>query len=75
MTNRELNRDVKRLARHHEGMEAVDVIKEIRRLYFADAGFTALNKKNILRLLRLNLIYRAVELHQFGLYIDLDNLT
>ena len=75
MTNRELNRDVKRLIRHHEGMQAVDVINEIRRLYFADNGFTALNRKNILRLLHLNLIYRAVELHKFGVQIDLDQLT
>lgn len=45
--------------------------EEIIRIYTADSSFTLLSKKSILILLRLNLRYRAIPLHHFGLHIEI----
>lgn len=49
--------------------EEEEIRKEIRRLYRADDTFEVLSRKSILTLLRLNLTYRAIPLHNFGLMI------
>ncbi len=78
MTKRELNRDVKRLAKfvsNYVGTtdeKTEEYIKaEAKRLYQADKEMTYLNKDSIKVLLRLNLRYRFVQLHSFGLFIEL----
>lgn len=77
MTNLELNRDIKRLSnkvknRTDGSIQFEDEIKnELRRLYYADREFTAMNKQSVLILLRLNLRYRAITLHHFGISINL----
>lgn len=48
------------------------VLKEFKRLYYADDKFEAMNKANILFMLRLNLRHRFIALHQFGINIDID---
>ncbi len=84
MTNQELNRDIKRLWNKVESLVTngtnndtyfTIVEKEIKpefiRLYNADREFKALNRQNILILLKLNLRYRIVPLHAFGLFIEI----
>ncbi|MEX0594967.1 MAG: hypothetical protein WD512_00580 [Candidatus Paceibacterota bacterium] len=85
MTNRQLNRDVKRLLKAHrerrrefqkgnvdKGWEIEKEIQsEIRRLYYADTKLEYISKNNLLIMLRLNLRYRAITLHHFGNAIDL----
>lgn len=73
MTKQELNRDIKRLANNHHNMEEADVKNEIKRLYYADSTFEYMNLNSIKMLLRLNLRYRVIALHVFGLHIDLPN--
>jgi len=73
MTKQELNRDIKRLANNHHSMEEADVKNEIKRLYYADSTFEYMNLNSVKMLLRLNLRYRVISLHVFGLHIDLPN--
>lgn len=40
-------------------------------LYYADDSFKSFNKESILILIRLNLRYRFIPFHQFGLNINL----
>jgi len=51
-----------------------DVKKEFLRLYYADKDFQAMTKINVLTMLHLNLSYRYVALHQFGIDIGTDSL-
>ncbi len=73
MTNAELNRDIKRLSK----IENIDSDKEeefkteFKRLYYADRDFTAMNKESIRMMIRLNLRYRIIAFHHFGLDINL----
>lgn len=69
MTASELNRDIKKLLKIQEDP---NFEKEFKRLYFADSSFQYMNKKSILIMLRLNLRYRFIPLHSFGINIDLD---
>ena len=46
-------------------------MKEFEELYRADNQFKLCDKDSLLILLRLNIRYRFVHLHQFGLFIDL----
>jgi hypothetical protein len=85
MTTKELNRDAKRLLALSKTLtddlfqnnpvkydSIVDAVKaEISRLYYADSKFEYANKQTILILMRLNLRYRAVVLHVFGINIEL----
>lgn len=73
MTDRELNRDIKRLSKNHHNMNEADVKKEIHRLYYADFTFKYMNLNSVKMLLRLNLRYRVIALNVFGLHIDLPN--
>lgn len=73
MTKQELNRDIKRLANNHQNMEESDVKKEIHRLYYADSEFKYMNLNSVKMLLRLNLRYRVIALHFFGININLPN--
>lgn len=73
MTKQELNRDVKRLANKHTNMNEADLNKEFKRLYYADSNFEYMNLNSLKMMLRLNLRYRFVPLHQFGLMINLPN--
>lgn len=79
MTKQELNRDCKRLLKlaieNSRNLESEGQIRsEIQRLYCADREFRALNRQSILILLRLNLRYRAIPLHNFGLFIELKKM-
>jgi hypothetical protein len=79
MTKQELNRDTKRLLKaykaalksknYYEQLPAIQ--KELKRLYMADSNFKYMNKTSILILLRLNLRLREIELHHFGINIDI----
>lgn len=73
MTKQELNRDVKRLANKHIEMQEQDVIKEFKRLYYADSNFEYMNLNSVKMMLRLNLRYRVIALHIFGININLPN--
>lgn len=73
MTKQELNRDVKRLANKHIEMQEQDVIKEFKRLYYADSNFEYMNLNSVKMMLRLNLRYRVIALHFFGININLPN--
>ena len=90
MTNAELNRDVKRLARFVRTKQTQELFetnqakyyeqeqyinKEIKRLYYADDTFEVLNKQSILTLLRLNLRYRPIPLHCFGIKLTRKHTT
>lgn len=77
MTNAELNRDIKRLAKTVEKYDGTSyseetdnkIRAELKRLYYADSGFTAMNRQSILIMIRLNGRYRVIPLHQFGIKI------
>jgi len=83
MTAQELNRDVKRLWNQYKancGGDATDehfkwietaVKPEIKRLYYADTTLNSLNANSLKMLLRLNLLFRVIPFHHFGLYINL----
>ena len=79
MTAAELNRDIKRLGNTVEKLHQLNnqdiyfkeietmVKPEFMRLYLADSQFEYMNKKSILIMLRLNLSFRFIPLHSFGL--------
>lgn len=84
MTNKELNRDIKRLkiavVKHRADnsvdnpkyYEQIEVFKkEFTRLYDADREFKVINRDNIVFMLRFNVLYRAIPFHQFGLMINI----
>jgi len=80
MTNAELNRDWKRLAKkakqyYDSGLfgteKELELQKEFKRLYRADDTFKYCNKQSIRIAMRINLKIRAVSLHLFGIGIDL----
>jgi len=77
MTTRELNRDIKRLAKNIAALDSSNLdsffkyIEEVAkpeftRLYHASSDFKGLSKESILILLRLNLSHRFIALHHFG---------
>lgn len=76
MTNKELNRDIKRLyknvqlAKKKTSEEYFNLIendyrKEFIRLYGADNRAEILTKDSLLKMYRLNLSYQYVELYRF----------
>lgn len=82
MTAKELNRDIKRLAKKDADISKMNsndayyqlresLIKEYTRLYYADKEFKYMNAASMRIMIRLNGIYRAIPLHQFGLNIEL----
>lgn len=81
MTKNELNRDIKKLKSEfyrigfwdleYQEQQKPALIKEFKRLYDADRNFEYMNKDSILTMLRLNLTYRIIDLHLFGINIDL----
>lgn len=71
MTAQELNRDIKRLSKNHDSMSESDLQKEFKRLYYADSDFEYMNLNSVKMMLRLNLRYRFVALHHFGININL----
>lgn len=82
MTTKELNRDIKRLnksIKDHLSMGIdefflwfEDVAKpEYLRLYHADSKFEYMSRSSILIMYRLNLRYRIIALHQWGIEIEL----
>jgi DNA repair ATPase RecN len=79
MTNQELNRDIKRLAKlaanYTKANENVpetrkQITDEVKRLFNADNSFENMNKESVLTLLRLNLRYVVIPLHNFGIHIN-----
>lgn len=72
MTIQELNRDIKRLCKNAENLTELERNTEFKRLYFADKEFEAMNKESIKIMFRLNLRYRIIPLHAFGLSINID---
>ena len=83
MTEQELNRDWKRLAKRYinwttnwnnedtKWTEEESIKKEFLRLYRADSGFSHTNHKSLRISLRLNLALRVVQPHLFGIDIEL----
>ncbi len=78
MTIQDLNRDIKRLKRdvqkqalHNDSATGERYEKEFKRLYGADTEMKSINRESILTLLRLNLRYRWVPFHSFGIMIEL----
>lgn len=80
MTKQELNRDIKRLYNNIEKAKNTPLFfeyiekqakKEFTRLLYASDDFSALSKKSVLILYRLNLRHRFIPLHTFGLNIKL----
>ncbi len=57
-----------------DGGEEDAIREEIRRCYYEDETFYGVSKKSVIILLRLNLSYRAIQLHHFGLSIKLEKL-
>lgn len=83
MTVQELNRDIKRLVFNINKKKGTPeyynyiqtgVKKEFTRLYHADSSFTSLTKNSLLIMLRLNVRYRFIEFHQFGLMINVNGI-
>jgi len=84
MTPAELNRDIKRLLTKankvpiDDDSKYVDYVDEVKsellRLYHADDRFQYMNSKSIKIMLRLNLRFRVIPLHIFGLHIELDKI-
>mgnify|MGYP000612029665 CR=1 FL=1 len=78
MTTQQLNRDIKRLAatvkKHKQNGETLqkeeEIRKELNRLYYADTTLEAASKNSLMILIRLNLRFRAIPLHIFGLDIE-----
>lgn len=81
MTTAELNRDIKRLVKLEQNVSAKydtkeydqavnELKKEYVRLYYADDKFEYMNVQSIKIMLRMNLRYRFVALHTFGLFIE-----
>lgn len=81
-TIKEINRDAKRLnslVKTFQGRSVDEetekwIKKEISRLYGCDRGLQDVNQTTVLILLRLNLRFRAIELHQFGLWIETEKM-
>ena len=79
MTKQELNRDIKALYTKVKASESYpfkeefekDAIREFRRLYHADREFVEMNLKSIKMMLKMNLRFRAIAFHQFGLSIEI----
>jgi hypothetical protein len=82
MTKQELNRDVKRLVKSIKSLDNTNldtyykqvneiISKEFKRLYYADDSFSSLSANNIRMMLRINLKFRFIPFHNFGLNIDL----
>lgn len=68
MTKQELNRDIRRLSKM-TGTEQ-EVRAEFLRLYRADDNFEYMNAESIRIMLQMNLRYRFIALHRFGLGIE-----
>ena len=84
MTPKELNRDVRALwfaidsklidvasTNGKEYQEFITIVakQEFKRLYSNDPTFSLMNKESIKTMFRLNLRYRWISLHSFGLFI------
>ena len=72
MTPKELNRDIKRLCKNAANLTEIERNTEFKRLYFADEEFDFMNKESIKIMLKLNLRYRIIFFHTFGLFINID---
>ncbi len=73
MIEKKLNRDIKDLLKYAND-DSLAFRNEFRHLYGLDPSFKSMSKKSILIMLRLNLRYRIIPLHTFGLNIDLETL-
>lgn len=80
MTPQELNRDIKRLVKKYHAIKGTEdyfarvkdtIEPEWIRIYRADREMTYMNKESIKAMLRMNLLFRFIPLHQFGLNIEL----
>lgn len=84
MTTKELNRDIKRLLNTYKALNELkmdndtyfksielSIKPELKRLYYADQEMKYMTKDSILILLRLNVRFRVIPFHQFGLFINL----
>lgn len=78
MTKQELNRDIKRLwkrfvsrrTKEYDKKIEEELRSEFKRLYYADKDMTYMNANSLRWMLRMNLSLRVVNLHNFGLGID-----
>ncbi len=78
MTTKELNDKIAALAIRERDPHMLDYIEQFkddyRLLYYSDDQFIQMNKKSVLIMLRLNVRYRIIAFHNFGLFINLDKL-
>jgi len=76
MTNKELNRDIKRLSKVFgtEKAHTPEFEKEFRRLYYADTSMKYLNAQSMRIMLRINVRHRFIACHQFGLMININGI-
>jgi hypothetical protein len=78
MTKQELNKDIKRLLKMQRKDAQLNILPEFeaeyKRLYRADTEMEYMNVTSIKIMLRLNVLYRFIPFHQFGLFIDLDKI-
>jgi len=87
MTPQELNRDIKRLLKaivkrveeKHETGCQIDIYREFyneyKRLYYTDREFEDMNRQSIRIMVRLQIKYRFITHHHFGLHITVEGLA
>jgi hypothetical protein len=82
MTNQEYNRDVKRLGKAVNKLGGSsdteywrkveeEIKKEWTRLYNVDHKFEIATKNTVLTLMRINLRFRFIPLHSFGIMVEI----
>ena len=80
MTNKELNRDIKRMLKTTIELKTTALLfdglleKEFKRLYYADPSASSLNLKSLKIMMRLNQKYRFIAFHTFYISIDENKL-
>lgn len=60
--------------KQQEEINLIPLFDEFERLYNADSEFKYMNLQSVKIMLRLNLRYRIIALHQFGLSININDL-
>ena len=78
MTTKELNNRISQMyEKQNKEIDfcySTDFEKEFLSLYNSDAKFEQMSKRSILIMLRLNIRYRFVALHNFGIFINIENM-
>lgn len=67
MEKRELNKQIKNLLKIKDRQKLEE---EFNRLYYVDRPMEYMNKESIKIMIRMNLKYRIIPIHLFGIHID-----